>query len=111
MEAAAPVLTNAKILFKVLGHCLEPGAPLPRARATEVINPSGDYSHDLAMSVERDPRNPKIIYVDRVRITDAEGYQDVSNRWIADIRRRAEGLGRPDPTQGIPKKPGRDYNY
>lgn len=68
-------------------------------------------AHDLAMQVERDPKNPKILYIDRVAITDAEGYQNVSNATLADIKNRANILGRADPTAGIPKKPGKDYNY
>ena len=113
MDGNQPVLKNVNLIFVWggTGVCLDPSAPLPRAKLPDVSRPSNDYSNDLGMRVERDPRNPNIIYVDRVAITDAEGYQLVGNRTLAQIRNSALSLGRPDPTAGIPKKPGRDYNY
>lgn len=94
------------------------GISAPDILKTKITPPVGDpkdpatgMAHDLGMSVQRDPKNPKILYVDRVQITDADGYQLVGNKSLANIKNAANALGRPDPTAGIPKKPGKDYNY
>jgi len=87
--------------------------PGPKPPAADPDDPasatSPDDKYGVAMKVQRNPQNPKIIYVDGVQITDAEGYQDVMNSTLDDIKNRANLLGRPDPTAGIPKRPGRDY--
>jgi hypothetical protein len=110
---------TAEIALDGLNKGLEKlGVTAPDMIKTKITAPTptpGDtatgYQHDLAMSVQRDPKNPKILYVDRVAITDKDGYQDVGNATLADIKNRANILGRADPTSGIPKKPGKDYNY
>jgi hypothetical protein len=63
------------------------------------------------MKVGTDPNNPKIKFVGGVQITDAEGFQAVGNNYLASIKREAAALKLPDPTAGIPKKPGANYNY
>lgn len=87
--------------------------PSPKPPAADPNDPASALSKDdeygVAMKVQRDPKNQKILYVDGVQITDAEGYQDVMNATLDDIKNRANILGRPDPTAGIPKRPGRDY--
>lgn len=53
----------------------------------------------------------KKVYVGGVQITDDNGYQlpNIENL-IKDIQDKAKIAGEPDPTAGIPKKPGVDYN-
>lgn len=58
-----------------------------------------------------DEKNPKIRYVNNVQITDNEGYQSLGDRYINGIKQLARLIGAPDPTENIPKKPGRNYNY
>ena len=53
----------------------------------------------------------KKVYIGGVQVTDDDGYQlpNIENR-IKDIQDKAKIAGEPDPTAGIPKKPGVDYN-
>jgi hypothetical protein len=53
----------------------------------------------------------KQIYIGNVLVTDDDGYllPSVGSR-IKDIQDKAMIVGEPDPTAGIPKKPGVDYN-
>jgi len=52
----------------------------------------------------------KQIYIGNVLVTDDDGYllPSVGSR-IQDIQDKAKIVGEPDPTAGIPKKPGVDY--
>lgn len=61
------------------------------------------------MKVQKDPSNPKIMYIGGVQVTDADGYQAVGNNYLNSIKDDARALKMPDPTAGIPKKPGKTY--
>lgn len=58
-----------------------------------------------------DPNNPKIKFVGGVQITDVQGFQSVGDNYLNSIKNSARVAGLPDPTAGIPKKPGVNYNY
>lgn len=62
-----------------------------------------------SMKVQKDPSNPKIIYIGGVQVTDADGYQAIGNSYLQSIKDDARALKMPDPTAGIPKKPGKVY--
>lgn len=64
-----------------------------------------------SLMVGTDPNNPKIKVVGGVKITDAQGYQSVGDSYLNGIRNSFRVAGLPDPTAGIPKKPGKNYNY
>jgi hypothetical protein len=82
-----------------------------KADASGVVTPAMLDKTPAKMRVGTDPKNPKIKLVGGVQITDAEGFQAVGNNYLASIKREAQALKLPDPTAGIPKKPGVNYNY
>jgi len=63
------------------------------------------------MRVSTDPSNPKIKLVGGVKITDENGFQAVGDNYLNIIKKEAAALNLPDPTAGIAKKPGVNYNY
>jgi hypothetical protein len=53
----------------------------------------------------------KKIYIGGVQVTDDDGYQLPNfENYFKDLQDKAKIAGEPDPTAGIPKKPGVDYN-
>ena len=62
--------------------------------------------------VAYDKGNPKIMYVNNIQITDADGFQLVGDNMLNSIKDSARiANNAPDPTAGIPKKPGTRYSY
>lgn len=64
------------------------------------------------IKVSYDKNNKNIMYVNDIQITDAQGYQSTGDSMIKHIRDTARVANNiPDPTAGIPKKPGTRYEY
>lgn len=62
------------------------------------------------MKVTYDPNNEKIMYVNRVQVTDKDGYL-LPYALINDINTTSRLFNIKNPLDGIPKKPGVDYSY
>jgi hypothetical protein len=110
-------LTSAAL--SLLSSAISSVSPkLGSAISTNVVNPTTTAAQSSAASniprelrVRNDPSNPKIMFVGNVQITDQDGYQSVGDRYLNSIRRSANANGVQDPTAGIPKRPGKNYNY
>jgi hypothetical protein len=104
------------------------GIDVPDFLEPEIKNPEGSHPNPDAISgkvisdnprwksrplqVAYDRNNKKIMYVNDIQITDADGFQKVGDRMIQDIRDTARVYNNaPDPTAGIPKKPGARYSF
>lgn len=92
-------------------------SPIKDPKQSTITNPDGTVVPRLldktptSLKVGTDPSNPKIKFVGGVQITDAEGFQAVGDKHLKDIKDDSRIAKLPDPTAGIPKKPGVNYNY
>jgi hypothetical protein len=92
-------------------------SPIKDPKPSTVTNPDGSVVPRLldktpsSLKVGTDPNNPKIKFVGGVQITDAQGFQAVGDNYLNDIKNNSRVAKMPDPTAGIPKKPGVNYNY
>lgn len=92
-------------------------SPIKDPTPSTVTNPDGSVVPRLldktpsSLKVGTDPNNPKIKFVGGVQITDAQGFQSVGDNYLNSIKNSARVAKLPDPTAGIPKKPGVNYNY
>lgn len=92
-------------------------SPIKDPTPSTVTNPDGSVVPRLldktpsSLMVGTDPNNPKIKVVGGVKITDAQGFQSVGDNYLNGIKNSARVAKLPDPTAGIPKKPGVNYNY
>lgn len=92
-------------------------SPIKDPTPSTVTNPDGSVVPRLLdrtpsnLKLGTDPNNPKIKVVGGVAITDAQGFQSRGDSYLNGIRNRFRVAGLPDPTAGIPKKPGANYNY
>lgn len=82
----------------------------PSSDSTSATATPADKSNS-AFAINYDSKNPKIMYINGVQVTDAEGYQYRGDKYLKDIKLHAQLLKVPDPTANIPKKPGKDYSY
>jgi len=92
-------------------------SPIKDPKPSTVTNPDGTVVPRLldktpsSLKVGTDPNNPKIKFVGGVQITDAQGFQAVGDNYLNGIKNSSRVAKMPDPTAGIPKKPGVNYNY
>jgi hypothetical protein len=92
-------------------------SPIKDPNQSTITNPDGSVVPRLldktpsSLKVGTDPNNPKIKFVGGVQITDAQGFQAVGDNYLNDIKNDSRVAKMPDPTAGIPKKPGVNYNY
>lgn len=91
------------------------GVEVPAAVKTKITDPRSPEDQaaaaDPATNVQKNPTNPKIVYVNGVQVSDANGYQAIGDKMMNDIRADAAALGKPDPTAGIKKDPKKKYDY
>lgn len=63
------------------------------------------------LQVTRNPSNPKIMYINRVQVTDPNGYQFVGNNYLDGIKRFATQMKMPNhEVFGIQKDPNKVYD-
>lgn len=94
------------------------GSAAPSSTKTSPSDSTKDYGPGIdpskvlrQLKVTRDPKNPKIIYINNMKITDADGYQDVGNSMIDDIKRIATYAKMPKHVVfSIPKDPKKIYD-
>jgi hypothetical protein len=79
-----------------------PGSAAP---APTVAGGANDTSIPISLRKEVDPKNPKIMYIGGVQITDDKGFQLVDDEYLNKLRSTFRGSKIPDPTLSIPKAP------
>jgi hypothetical protein len=88
-----------------------PGGAASGAAARGNTTARAQTKGDWRLKKETDPANPKRIFIGGVQVTDDEGYQLRGDSYMRGISDMARNDGVPDPTAGIPKKPGKNYNW
>ena len=89
----------------------------PAAAPAGLVNPSdeftkGNVDHAPQLRVFVNPRDPKDIKINNVRVTNDAGYLDpLLGPTVKDIRDTARIYKLPDPTQRIPRDPNATYNF
>jgi hypothetical protein len=95
------------------------GIQVPDAAKSKISPPGGKPPASTAaqanvprqLQVQRDPNNPKIMYINRVQVTDANGNQFVGNKMLDDIKRFATRMNMPNhEVFSIPKDPNKIYD-
>jgi hypothetical protein len=115
--------STLKLIYKAIDALVEkvggppnitatwPGGAASGAAARGNTTARAQTKGDWRLKKETDPANPKRIFIGGVQVTDDEGYQLRGDSYMRGISNTARAIREPDPTVGIPKKPGKDYNW
>lgn len=92
------------------------GVSVPDAAKSKIAPPGAGAAGGAAamppqLQVTKNPSNPKIMYINRVQVTDPNGYQFVGNNYLDGIKRFATQMKMPNhEVFGIQKDPNKVYD-